>query len=137
MASSQMSWESQRNTNLLLILLFRKVEEAAPCIALTRLVGEEFDVEIPCMDSKESSGQDTVPDRGSSGWAHFGSPHSLPVVVSLDPKDGDGAFLTSISCFYSLPYYGADILGWTLFKKILLITCAKNTKEDFCRGSGQ
>lgn len=75
-----MSWESQRNTDLLLTLLFGKVEEVAHCTILTRLVGEEFGVETPCLDSKESSGQDTVlrvlPEGGSSGWAQLGSLHS-------------------------------------------------------------
>lgn len=51
--------------------------------------------------------------------------------MRLELKDGDDAFLTSISFFNSLLHYRADIFAWALFKKILFVTLVKDTKEEF------
>lgn len=79
-------------------------------------MGEEFEVESPRLDSKESSGQDTVRKlllrRGSLSWAHHGRLLSYPVSGSgVGAQKCDGAFLTSASFLYSFPHYRADILG--------------------------
>lgn len=81
-------------------------------------MGEEFEVESPRLDSKESSGQDTVRKlllrRGSLSWAHHGRLLSYPVAVGLEPKNvmvlfsllhlSCIAFLTTELIFYGKHY---------------------------------
>lgn len=70
-------------------------------------MGEEFEVETPHLDSKESSEQDTVCKlllrRGSLSWVYHGRLHSCPAAVGLEPRNVMVFFsLLHLSCIVFL-----------------------------------